>query len=60
MMIVMTPQASDEEVAAVKARLEAERRFARPIVTEIVDAPTFYAAEDYHQRYFEKQGIGAH
>ena len=26
------------------------------IVTEIADATTFWRAEDYHQRYFEKHG----
>jgi peptide methionine sulfoxide reductase MsrA len=30
----------------------------RPIVTEITDAGTFYAAEEYHQRYFERSGAG--
>jgi peptide-methionine (S)-S-oxide reductase len=28
----------------------------KPIATEITDAPTFWPAEDYHQRYFEKTG----
>src|SRR6478735_3568003 len=28
----------------------------RPIATEISDAPTFWPAEEYHQRYFEKHG----
>ena len=33
---------------------------ARPIVTQIVDAPAFYRAEEYHQRYFERHGAACH
>jgi len=42
---------------ASKAAEDASKRFKRPIVTEISDAPVFYAAEDYHQRYAEKNGV---
>lgn len=37
--------------------LEASRRFARPIVTEVVPAAPFFRAEEYHQRYLEKRGL---
>jgi peptide-methionine (S)-S-oxide reductase len=52
---------SEQQRAAMesKARLEASGKFKRPIATEIVPAQTFWRAEDYHQRYFEKRGGGS-
>ena len=38
-------------------RLTQERRFAKPIVTEVAPAPTFWPAEEYHQKYLEKRGM---
>jgi peptide-methionine (S)-S-oxide reductase len=43
---------------ASRAALEASGRFRRPIVTQIESAPAFWRAEEYHQRYFEKNGGG--
>jgi len=42
---------------AVKERLDASDAFRRPIVTEIVPAGAWWPAEDYHQRYLERQGL---
>jgi peptide-methionine (S)-S-oxide reductase len=36
-----------------KARLESERKFPDPVVTEIAMYKNFYQAEEYHQNYFE-------
>jgi peptide-methionine (S)-S-oxide reductase len=49
----------EKEARESKAVLESEKIFKRPIVTEITAAPEFFRAEDYHQQYFEKQGIKA-
>ena len=38
-------------------RLDASRKFGRPIATEIEPAAEFWRAEEYHQRYFEKHGL---
>jgi len=44
-------QLAEASKAAVNASLEA------PIVTEVVPAATFYAAEDYHQNYYQTHPI---
>jgi peptide-methionine (S)-S-oxide reductase len=43
---------------ASRAREQANQ--SKPIVTEIAAAGDFYPAEDYHQRYFEKNGVACH
>jgi peptide methionine sulfoxide reductase msrA/msrB len=43
---------------AVKARVNASGKWKAPVVTEIVNAGEFTAAEDYHQDYLEKHPGG--
>jgi peptide-methionine (S)-S-oxide reductase len=54
---------SPEQARIAKAKiaeLSASGRFRRPIVTTVEDAQPFWRAEDYHQRYFEKNGGSCH
>ncbi len=53
----------EDQARTAAERLEAARasgRWKQPIVTEIEPAPSFWPAEDYHQRYFEKHGGSCH
>ena len=42
---------------ASKAELEKSGRFKRAIVTQIVPAGPFYAAEDYHQHFYKTNPV---
>jgi peptide-methionine (S)-S-oxide reductase len=46
----------EQERSAIesKRQLEESGTFARPVATAIDPAPTFWLAEEYHQRYLEK------
>ena len=51
---------SPEQEATARAvidKLTAEKRYSRPIVTQVVSAGTFWRAEEYHQKYLEKRGM---
>ena len=42
-----------QKLIAEKSKLEAQKDFRDPIVTEIVPLKKFYKAEDYHQQYYD-------
>lgn len=50
---------SDQEKKAIqsKEQLQNSEKSGKKIVTEILHAPQFYKAEEYHQQYYAKCGI---
>jgi len=56
--VIFTHGEEQERIAKEKkATLVASGKFRRPIVTAIETAPPFWRAEEYHQRYLEKNGL---
>jgi methionine-S-sulfoxide reductase len=49
----------DQRAAAEASRERVGERLSRPVATTIEDAPPFWEAEDYHQRYLEKRGLAS-
>ena len=51
----------EQEASAMASKAKADKsgRFSSPIVTEITSASEYYMAEDYHQKYLEKRGMGS-
>lgn len=56
--IFYTSEEQKKTAEAVKSRLEAAKKFNRPITTVIAAATKFYPAEDYHQKYLVKNPGG--
>ncbi len=48
-----------QKEAAEKSKqlLDESTQYDHPIVTQIITAPIFYPAEEYHQKYFKKHGL---
>lgn len=54
----MSPE-QEKTAKAVRDKLEQSARYHKPIATVIEPAASFWRAEEYHQRYFEKRGGGS-
>jgi peptide-methionine (S)-S-oxide reductase len=53
---------SPEQEATAKRvieKLTTEKKFSKPIVTQVVPAQSFWRAEEYHQKYLEKRGLAS-
>ena len=59
--VIFTHSPEQAHIAAEeKAKVEASGKWKQPVVTQIEPAPTFWKAEESHQRYFQKHGGSCH
>ena len=55
--VIFYHSAEQEKIARTAIdEIQKEGKFRDPIVTEVSPIDKFYKGEEYHQRYFEKQG----
>ena len=53
---VIFAENDEQRRIADASKQRAQARYPNPIATQIETAKTFYPAEDYHQRYYERTG----
>lgn len=58
--IFFSDEKQKKEAAAFISKLNAAKRFPRPIATSLEPLSTFWPAEDYHQKYYLKHEIACH
>jgi len=57
--IFFTTPEQEKAAELSKEKRQQSGRYPLPIVTEITKAPEFYRAEEYHQQYLHKRGMGS-
>lgn len=57
--VFFTTPGQQKLAEAAKAAEQKSGKWNKPVVTEIVPAGEFYPAEDYHQKYLFKRGLGS-